>query len=337
MSARIRNFQWGDLEALVALINACDAVDKFDDGTSPEETERRFKDPILIPTENVFVAEEDDGRVVAHGQLWFGNGEDESVFRTFFQVHPIRRGRGLEERMLAHLYARAEERLGEALHARVNFYTFTNALEEQRNRVIERSGLREVRRSWLMLRDALENIPAPQFPTGLIIRTYRMGADDMEAHAALNDAFRDHWGFVEDTLEQWRHFISGPNYKPELSAIAEDAATGRIAGYCHVTINAEEIARLGCKRGWIDILGVRREYRQRGLGTALLLQGLLNLRAAGMAQAQLGADSENLTGAVRLYERAGFKPHRTWITWRKPIRVETRIEMPEVMPELVPA
>ncbi len=60
--------------------------------------------------------------------------------------------------------------------------------------------------------------------------------------------------------------------------------------------------------GWVDILAVRRPWRRRGLALALLLHSFHELRARGRPRVGLGVDAENLTGAVRLYERAGMAP-----------------------------
>ena len=84
-------------------------------------------------------------------------------------------------------------------------------------------------------------------------------------------------------------------------------------------INPEENARIGLQIGWLEHVSVRRAWRGRGVATALIAASLRVLRERGMAIAALGVDGENLTGALRLYERLGFRPHETWITYRKPL------------------
>ena len=54
-------------------------------------------------------------------------------------------------------------------------------------------------------------------------------------------------------------------------------------------------------------LGVRRPYRRRGLGEALLRAAFGFLFARGMRRVILHVDSESLTGATRLYQRAGMQ------------------------------
>lgn len=317
MDITIRNYREKDLESIVALINAAEAFDHVEDGTSVGEIRSFLTQPGLIPEENVFVAEDENANLVAYAFLRLVHEPNADSFRTWFVVDPTERQQELEERLLAQLYARAEARLGECANATVTFNSFVNVLEHERIAALERFGLREARRFWLMVRPNLLDLTNPKFPGSIIARAYRVKDDDVPVHAADNDAFRDHWGYTEHPLEDWLHYVSQPFFRPDLTIIAEDAATKEVAGFCITAINAEENKRLGVPRGWIDIIGVRRPYRQRGLGTALLLAGLRNLRDAGFQQAVLSCDSENTTGATRIYERVGFRVEKTRAAYRK--------------------
>ncbi|MBI4790185.1 MAG: GNAT family N-acetyltransferase [Chloroflexi bacterium] len=319
MPNTIRNYRSTDLEAIVTLLNAADTFDKTEEGASIAETRDFFSTPGLTPEENVFVAEE-DGRIVGYAILRAAKSDTETTFRTWYQVHPIRRGRGLEERLLNRLHARAEERLGECATETVNFDSMVVLPDAARRALFERFALREVRRLWRMVRPLPHDLTEPEFPEGIITRRYRIGEDDAAMHRADTEIFRDHWGHTDEPLEMWQHYVAQPMFRPDLTVIAENLATREIAGYCTIAVNNEENKRLGVKRGWIDILGVRRAYRRQGLGTALLVAGLHALRGAGLIQAALGCDSENVTGATRIYERVGFRVDRTRIIMRKRMR-----------------
>lgn len=67
--------------------------------------------------------------------------------------------------------------------------------------------------------------------------------------------------------------------------------------------------------GWVSILGVRPPWRGRGLGLALLRHAF---REIGRPTVRLGVDAENVSGAVRLYERAGMRVERRFDTYEKP-------------------
>jgi ribosomal protein S18 acetylase RimI-like enzyme len=67
----------------------------------------------------------------------------------------------------------------------------------------------------------------------------------------------------------------------------------------------------------VRILGVLPEYRQRGLGQALLQHTFAEFARRGFTAVGLGVDAENPTGAVRVYERAGMRVERTNLVFEK--------------------
>ncbi len=318
MEFTMRAFRSDDIPSITRVINTADAMFGIEDGATEQELSEQLGIPGLDPERNVFVAEQ-NGQVVGFGLVRFFGGQTEDIFRTWFQVHPDVRGRGLEERILIRLYQRAEEFLPECKAPTLSFNAWASALEKERIAAIERLGFVETRRNWVMVRRALDDIPEPEYPDGIIVRPYRIGADDVETHRADNEAFRDHWQHADHPLEMWQYYVTRPAFKPDLSVVAQDSQTGEIAGFCMITINDEENARLGVRRGWLDVLGVRRPYRRQGLGTALILKGLHNLRDARVDHAALGCDAENITGATRIYKRVGFTVHRERIIYSKPM------------------
>ena len=80
-----------------------------------------------------------------------------------------------------------------------------------------------------------------------------------------------------------------------------------IAGVVQSWIWADENERLGVRRGWLERISVRRPWRRRGLGRAITAEALRRLRAAGLADAMLGVDAGNPTGALGLYAGMGFE------------------------------
>ncbi len=166
--------------------------------------------------------------------------------------------------------------------------------------VLEARGYRVVRYELEMRVDLDEEPPEPVWPEGMSVRTLRPGADDEEAWRAYVDAFADHWEFIPDPFEDWCKEVFGhPEFDRGLFflPVEGDAVAG--LAFCLVR-------DLGKPVGWVDILGVRPAWRRRGLGLALLHHSFRELRGKGAAWAGLEVDAENLTGAVRLYERAGM-------------------------------
>jgi len=73
-------------------------------------------------------------------------------------------------------------------------------------------------------------------------------------------------------------------------------------------------------RGWIDQVAVRRPWRKQGLGMALLQQAFGAFYQLGIPRVGLGVDGQSLTGAQRLYERAGMQVTMHIGTYEKELR-----------------
>jgi ribosomal protein S18 acetylase RimI-like enzyme len=102
--------------------------------------------------------------------------------------------------------------------------------------------------------------------------------------------------------------------------VAEEEASDEIVGLGLNVIDPDWIAQTGRQEGYLDTLAVLREHRKRGLGTALISKSLRVLRDAGMEAVHLHADSENLTGAMRLYEGVGFEVRKRYVSYRRTMR-----------------
>src|SRR4029079_17832692 len=97
----------------------------------------------------------------------------------------------------------------------------------------------------------------------------------------------------------------------------------QIAGGVTNVINQRENAEFGRLRGLLDSVFVRRAWRGRGLGYAMVMRSLELLREQGMTSAWLGVDAENPTGALRLYEKAGFAVDSRASAFRKPMEIDS--------------
>ena len=95
------------------------------------------------------------------------------------------------------------------------------------------------------------------------------------------------------------------------------AADGTFAAFCYCYISPEDNERFGCQEGWVSALGTRRGFRKQGLGRAMLLAGMEQLKAAGMEKAVLEVDAENPSGAMGFYESVGFCKFRTDVVYVK--------------------
>jgi len=181
------------------------------------------------------------------------------------------------------------------------------SLDEGR-RLLEQRGFEHVRYFWRMEIDVDDVPPRAEVPAGFAIRTYRPGVDDSALHAMHQAAFAEHWEFAPQSLESWLHLrTTRDDFDPELWQLAFEGDEVVGAALC--------FGLLGF--GWVLDVAVGPRWRKRGLGLALLQAGFGGLHARGYTHIGLEVDSENETGATRLYERAGMHVTRRYATYEK--------------------
>src|SRR5690606_31923236 len=170
-------------------------------------------------------------------------------------------------------------------------------------RLAERFGFR-IARYFLELRRDLTAPIAARTLEGFDIVPFT--ADRSEAvRLARNDAFRDHWGSQPTTQEDWQETVSRAIFRPDLSFLAI-AAGGEIAGFVLSEVNEEDFEPQGFTSAYIDLVGVPRAFRGRGVAPALLSRTLEAIAAAGLEKVVLDVDAESPTGALGLYTGVGF-------------------------------
>ena len=158
-------------------------------------------------------------------------------------------------------------------------------------------------------------LPVP-LPEGLELRP--VGVEDHRAiWEADTEAFQDHRDPDRRTEADYEGWFAQPDLDTTRWLVAWDG--DQVAGSVLNFVFANENERLGVNRGWLEHVSVRRPWRRRGLASALITRSMELLRDLGLDEAALGADAENLSGAVRLYEALGFRRVRTAARYRKPI------------------
>jgi mycothiol synthase len=302
-----------DIQPIADMINACDAVDKLDDGTSVAELRSELYAPRVDRERDIRLWEDADGRLVGFGTIWLPEPSDRLDGFLWFKVHPEARDAGLEPEIIAW----GENRVREAgqehgLPAQLR----SGSLTPDRAALLEQQGFAIARYFHRMVRPLDMPIPEPQFPEGFALSHLR-SEDEAEAWvASFNQSFIDHYNHHDMTVEERKHWMHEEHYQAERDLIAR-APDGTIAAFCWCSVNPDDNARTGRNEGWIAILGTRRGFRRIGLGRAMLLAGLQRLKADGMGTAKLGVDADSPTGATRLYESVGFQVLRTITSYTK--------------------
>jgi mycothiol synthase len=256
-----------------------------------------------------------DGAIVAASETDVRTREDGPNHQVGGWVRPSFRRRGLGRALLHWAEARAREvalvdgRTGPRSLSAWPDDTQTGAIA-----LYEGEGYTINRYGFMMVRDLTEPIADAPLPEGLEVRPV-VEADHRRIWDADVEAFRDHWNPGERTEADFERWFATPELDTSLWRVAWDG--DEVAGSVMNFIFPEDNEVLGIRRGWLEHVSVRRPWRRRGLGSALIADSLRAVRDAGMTEAALGVDAENLSGALRVYENQGFRRWRTGVSYRK--------------------
>jgi ribosomal protein S18 acetylase RimI-like enzyme len=249
--------------------------------------------------------------VAPDGELaGFGSARRRQVVRNDVvgYVHPAHAGCSIGTTLVRLAETWARDALPHAAPGAEVFVTnWINARNGAACALLEREGYRAVRYFWRMGL-ALNSVSAlPSWPSGIAVGTAAELADLRPVYEIVEESMADHWGHVAVPFAQWVERHAGLGFDPHLwfLALEGDVPAGAV------------LCRSAASAGWVDTLVVRRAYRQQGLGSALLALAFSALAQRGHQQAHLIVDADNLTGATRLYERAGMQIEQTYAAYRK--------------------
>jgi len=310
-SLHLRTAQWRDVEAVTQLIyEVCAADGDTSVAVTQDELKHEWENPGFDLQRDACLVETIDGRVVGYEE--FVNEHEHAILRTDGYVHPEFKGRSIGTALLRVMEKRALEEMTLAEpDVRVSLRSTIDNRDPISHDLHRNEGYQPLRYHWRMEIVLDGKPPAPRFPQGIELRPFIKGEHDVAVWQAQNEAFHDHWGSHDQTLEEWKHSRFGdPEFDPSLWGIAWDGE--EVAGF--------SLNRFRMGIGWIRTLGVRRPWRKRGLGEALLHYSFGEFYRRGMKTIGLGVDAQNPTGATRLYQKVGMAPASEFVTYEKELR-----------------
>jgi mycothiol synthase len=175
------------------------------------------------------------------------------------------------------------------------------------------AGFSEVRRYWHMHIDLDAGYAQDQPPAPLgVTRTTAVTDDERRLiHRLDQEAFAEHFGFVPKSYDEWMPWLSDRrDARPDTWWIAW--LDGEPVGLC-----MQDDSRIERDAGHVRVLGVVPHARGRGIATWLLRSAFAQSAREGRTAMTLTVDSDNTTGATALYERAGMKPERVILLFRR--------------------
>lgn len=260
-----------------------------------------------------------NGELVGYIEVWTTNKPPVHPW-IWARVDPRYEDLGIGTYLLTWSEIRAKKVLEEVpAELRVAPQVGTYREADKPKRLFEDMGYRLIRSSYSMRIDMDAPPLAPEWPEGLTLRLFNPETDLEAVYRAVDESFSDHYGHVEtpfeEGLKRFKYFMTEyEGFDPALWFLAMDG--DEIAGVCLCREQAYDNPEVG----YVNTLGVRRAWRKRGIGLALLRHAFSALYARGKRKAGLGVDAESLTGALRLYENAGMYVYRTFDRYEKELR-----------------
>ena len=295
-----------DAEAVAALIHASELANN---GSSDMSLDELLDDwHSLDLAEDAVAVVAPDGTIAAYADVINRSFVSVSVYGY---VHPDFRGLGLGAYLVAWGERLTRERMPNAPeNARVIVQHYVNTANETAQRLLESLDYTPVRGVYVMETELRESPPQPHWPDDISVRTFVKGQDERPLFEAVEDAFRDMWGRPRGTFERFVGETQTESFDPGLWFLATDGE--EIAG--------ATLCKTLAGDGWIHVVGVRRPWRNRGLGLALLRHALAEYHRRGVHKVALSVDAESITGAPRLYGRAGMRVRESYAIYLKELR-----------------
>ena len=306
-----------DAQIVSDLFNLCSreviGKDEFEPG---ELTAGWGSGSLNIETDTVMVFDNDV--LVAYADFW-GILPPYVRINTWVRVHPAYKNRGigwvlnlwLEERGRV-MTQKAEKDL------QIFTMSYTNVKDQATINLLTDLGYQPVRYSWLMEGELPSDKPEIMLSDGINLVPISP-AEYKRIYYLKEEVFEDHWGHIGTTDEEGikefeTEYLQDPNYDSELWFAAEvnNEWVGMIFG--------NKSTPFGADYGWVSILGVKREWRNKGIAKALMLHFFEKIKEKGSKKVGLSVDSDNLTNATKLYETVGMKVIEQYVRMEKILR-----------------
>ncbi len=293
----LRHPQMEDLEAVTDLLSACSRAEYGAQDVTAEDIRSDWQQPGFSLETDAWLVIAPDDQLAGYGKMMFDYGQ----LVSFVRVHPQHCGQGIATFLLRQADERAAAMARHQTLERQTIRTVIIGINLAAHQLLKQEGYQVVRHFWRMEINLSQPPSAPLWPAGISVHTLAPDQDIRPIHHAVEEAFQDHWEYQPTPFEEWEyHWRQRRHFDPSLWYIALDGTAVAGAVLCRYRVGM----------AWVSQLAVRRPWRQRGLALALLQHAFREFYQRGERTIGLTVDAENLTGATRLYEKAGMRPVR---------------------------
>lgn len=310
-----------DFPYMAEIINSANQADDQKDIATVEEIDRNYKHLQRSDTDKDMLFAEVDGEPVAYGRCMWSlvNDDPKDYYQYFLFVHVKGewRNKGLGKAMGEYFIKRIREMAAEhPPEAPKKLETYAGTKLPWHQQFAEDLGFEPVRYGISMVRPCSEPIEVLPLPEGIEVRPIKPD-QYRQVFDAFNEAFLDHWHWVNPTEADYQRWLENPNFDPSIWKVAWEG--DQIVGQVLNIINKKENEEYNRKRGYTEVISTRRPWRKRGIARALLTQSIKMFQDMGMEETSLGVDTQNPNGALKLYESVGYKEAERFITYQKPL------------------
>jgi len=315
----LRPLTRADTPRWARLLAESEEVDATGEHYNAADLLEELDNPEIELGKDVVGAFDADGAVVGYFKI-LPRGEGEGLYKIHVEgaVTPSRRGEGLGTVLRDAMVARAEAAYAErGSTLPLKLMTTSKSDNTAQAELLESAGFTAERWNFVM-RTTLDDVPEQQpLAHGYEFKVYDESRA-LDMLAAHNAAFTGHHpNFTPWTETMWKQWVTeSRNFRPRLSFLVVPVGSDEIAGYVQSTEFDAYFEATGRREAYVAKVGVLEHHRGRGIAAALLGHCLVAYREAGFDEASLDVDSENPTGALGVYQRAGFEVESRWANYQ---------------------
>jgi ribosomal protein S18 acetylase RimI-like enzyme len=297
-SPRVAGLTWralerNDLQAVVDLSRACFLADGgLHFMAEAEEVTNWFFPDEAAAAIGAFDAK---GSLAACATV-YPFGKTRQSARILGQVRPEYRGRGIGDRLMDWSEEQADRMLDAVGPGERLLQIRTEWLNEAASRLYDAHGFKLANDDLVMRRELDKQLPNSPLPARITLTAWRpeLAGLFFEAYQA---AFRDRPGFPGMTEREWvqNWTVDNDPFRPDWSFLAR--AGDEPAGFHMVSANPPH--------GFTMQVGVVPAWRRRGLSSAMMVESVRLMQAAGLVSSQLNVYTNN-PGAIQNYLKLGY-------------------------------
>ncbi len=230
-------------------------------------------------------------------------------------VIPSHRGQGIEDKLAEMAIKELKKRGMDIAQSEAN---------EEEGEIIhlwENLGFKLIRTFSLMTKDLVQRQSTIGENFDVTLKPVRKDLDDdlKMINWLDNECFKEHFNWRPSPVERTIHFVrENPFFKKQEWFFA--LLDKKHVGYIGLGVDEKYNIERNSKCGWILDIGVLKPHRRTGIGTRLMLYGMRRLKAMGMTTAMLGVDDKNVTQAIKLYRKVGFKVAKKDLVYERDLK-----------------